>query len=163
MILYKMRIFLMISMIRTICFTKTHTSNDNKMTWEYNETKRDQSFPTSFCYHLATNISPSSLHFWVDDFSELLNMGGTSTPLVNSPSPVRPLKRSSSGPGRWTLATSGKHYVRDTWYFLPKFFFVKKNGMTIKVGGEKKMVKAPVMKLRWFGKMFLFEGFSLDC
>ena len=105
----------MISMIRTICFTKTHTSYDNKMTWEYNKTKRDQSFPTSFCYPLATNNPPriqsallGQLPTPRDPKLAEANLGH---PRVREDGHLPPVVSTTSG---------------IPWYFLTEVFFWKK-------------------------------------
>ena len=117
----------MISMIRTICFTKTHTSYDNKMTWEYNKTKRDQSFPTSFCYPLATNNPPriqsallGQLPTPRDPKLAEANLGH---PRVREDGHLPPVVSTTSG---------------IPWYFLTEVFFEKKHRDDYQRGRRKK-------------------------
>ena len=91
------------------------TSYDNKMTWEYNKTKRDQSFPTSFCYPLATNNPPriqSALLGQLPTPREpKLAEANLGHPRVREDGHLPPVVSTTSG---------------IPWYFLTEVFFWKK-------------------------------------
>ena len=87
------------------------------MTWEYNETKRDQSFPTSFCYPLATNNPPriqSALLGQLQTPREpKLAEANLGHPRVREDGHLPPVVSTTSG---------------IPWYFLTEVFFWKKTG-----------------------------------